>query len=90
MKEIPEATTQTEAQQEEGTCQLDLWQANRMILEQAGVKPENIVIGGVCTKCHSKVLYSHRVQGNDRGSLAGFLMLVEREETDRLESQKEV
>jgi len=50
---------------------------NRMILEQAGVKPENIVIGGVCTKCHSKVLYSHRVQGNDRGSLAGFLMLSE-------------
>lgn len=76
-KEFPEATTQTNAQKEEGTCQLDLWQVNRMILEQAGVKPENIVIGGVCTKCHSDLLYSHRVQGNDRGSLAGFLMIAE-------------
>lgn len=77
MKEFPEATMQTEAQKIEGTCQLDLWQVNRMILEKTGVKPENIVIGGVCTKCHSDVLYSHRVMGNDRGSLAGFLMLTE-------------
>ncbi len=77
MKEFPQATTQTEEQKIEGTCQLDLWQVNRMILEQAGVLPENIVVGSVCTKCHSDVLYSHRVQGNDRGSLAGFLMLAE-------------
>ncbi len=77
MKEFQEATAQTEEQKQGGTCQLDLWQVNRMILEQAGVKPENIIIGGVCTKCHSDVLYSHRVQGNDRGSLAGFLMLAE-------------
>lgn len=76
-KEFPEATTQTEEQKLDGTCQLDLWQVNRMILEQAGVRPENIVIGGICTKCHSDVLYSHRVQGNDRGSLVGFLMLAE-------------
>ena len=77
MEEFPEATTQTKEQKKDGTCQLDLWQVNRIILEQAGVKPENIVIGGVCTKCHSEVLYSHRVQGNDRGSVVGFLMLSE-------------
>lgn len=76
-KEFPKATTRTEEQKLDGTCQLDLWQVNRMILEQAGVRPENIVIGGICTKCHSDVLYSHRVQGNDRGSLVGFLMLAE-------------
>jgi len=77
IREFPEAMTQTEEQKQDGTCQLDLWQVNRIILEQIGVKPENIVIGGVCTKCHSDVLYSHRVQGNERGSLAGFLMLTE-------------
>lgn len=77
LKEFPEATKQTEAQKMEGTCQLDLWQVNRMILEEAGVKPENIVIGGVCTKCHSDVLFSHRVAGNERGNMAGFLMLTE-------------
>ncbi|MBQ8800302.1 MAG: peptidoglycan editing factor PgeF [Lachnospiraceae bacterium] len=77
MKEFPEATRQTPKQEKDGTCQLDLWQVNRIILEQAGITPEHIVIGGVCTKCHSDVLYSHRVHGNDRGSLAGVLMLAE-------------
>lgn len=78
LKEFPEATMQTDVQRKEGTCQLDLWQVNRVILEAAGINPKNIVIGGVCTKCHSDVLYSHRVMGNDRGSLAGFLMLEKR------------
>lgn len=77
LREFPEATKQTEEQKAEGTCQLDLWQVNKKILEDAGVLPENITIGGVCTKCHSDVLFSHRVAGNDRGNMAGFLMLAE-------------
>lgn len=77
-REFSEATKRTAEQEKEGICQLDLWQVNRRILEKAGVKPENIVIGGVCTRCHSEVLYSHRVMGNARGSLAGFLMLAEK------------
>ena len=77
MKEFPKSTKQTEKQKAEGTCQLDLWQVNQKILEEAGVLCENIVIGGVCTKCHSDVLFSHRVAGNARGNMAGFLMLSE-------------
>ena len=77
LAEFPEATAQSEEQKKDGTCQLDLWKVNRRILEQAGVLPENIVIGGVCTKCHSDVLFSHRVAGNKRGNMAGFLMLTE-------------
>ena len=77
MTEYPEAAKQTREQRAEGACQLDLWKVNRIILEETGVRPENIVIGGVCTRCHSDVLFSHRVTGNDRGSLAGFLMLSE-------------
>ena len=77
MSEFPEATAQNEEQKKDGTCQLDLWKVNRMILEQIGVKTENIVIGGICTKCHSDVLFSHRVEGDKRGNMAGFLMLAE-------------
>ncbi|MDD6035580.1 MAG: peptidoglycan editing factor PgeF [Lachnospiraceae bacterium] len=76
-KEYKNATKRTAEQEAEGTCRLDLWQVNRTILEEAGVLPENIVIGGVCTMCHSDVLFSHRVMGNDRGNMAGFLMLTE-------------
>lgn len=78
-REFPEATKQTGAQKTEGTCQLDLWQVNKRILEEAGVKPENITIGGVCTKCHPDLLFSHRVTGTARGNMAGFLMLTEAE-----------
>lgn len=85
MAEFPEATAQSEEQKKDGTCQLDLWKVNRSILEQAGVLPENIVIGGVCTKCHSEVLFSHRVAGDKRGNMAGFLMLAdEKKQTDKV------
>lgn len=76
-KEFPEAIKQTKEQKAEGICQLDLWQVNKQILEEAGILPEHIVIGGICTKCHSDVLFSHRVAGNDRGNMAGFLMLAD-------------
>lgn len=78
LKEFPEAVTRTEKQKEEGTCQLDLWQVNKTILKQVGIKPEHITVGSVCTKCHSDVLFSHRVAGDKRGNMAGFLMLEEK------------
>ncbi|MGN0505518.1 MAG: peptidoglycan editing factor PgeF [Lachnospiraceae bacterium] len=59
----------------EGKYQLDLWEMNRQILIEAGVPKEQIEVSGVCTCCHKELLYSHRVMGNERGSLAGFLML---------------
>ena len=54
---------------------LDLWAANRLILQEAGVLSENIHISGLCTHCHPRALWSHRSLGKDRGSLAGFMML---------------
>ena len=58
-----------------GKFLLDLWRANRCILRSAGLLPENIAIAGLCTICHPEIFYSHRVQGEDRGSLAAVLML---------------
>lgn len=62
---------------ENGKYQLDLWRANQVILEEAGVRPERIQITDICTRCNPDYLFSHRVMGNDRGNLAAFLCLRE-------------
>lgn len=62
-------------QEKEEKYQLDLWEANRQILLDAGVPADQIHCSNVCTCCHSDIMYSHRVHGSDRGTLAAFLML---------------
>jgi hypothetical protein len=64
-------------QQENGRFHLDLWELNRQILVSAGVPADQITVGGVCTKCHSDLLYSHRVMGAKRGGLAAMLSIEE-------------
>lgn len=59
----------------EGKYQLNLWQANIENFLNAGVKPENINVTNVCTRCNPDVLFSHRITGNKRGNLAAFIML---------------
>lgn len=60
-----------------GRYQLNLWEANRTILLEAGLLPEQIHISGVCTSCHSDLLFSHRKTQGKRGSLAAFLSMIE-------------
>ncbi|WMJ88285.1 peptidoglycan editing factor PgeF [Anaerocolumna sp. MB42-C2] len=57
--------------------QLNLWQANRHIFIDAGVKDTNIHISSVCTSCNSDLLFSHRATKGKRGTLAAFLMIKE-------------
>lgn len=59
----------------DGKFQLDLWLANRYIIEAAGVLPENISVSEICTCCNSTLLYSHRASKGMRGNLAAFLAL---------------
>ena len=59
-----------------GRYQLDLWLANRLILEQAGVRPDHIETAELCTACHSDVLFSHRATGGKRGLMCAFLALL--------------
>lgn len=61
---------------EDGKYQLDLWEANRMILEEAGVPAENIEITDLCTCCNPDYLFSHRASDGKRGNLAAFLELT--------------
>lgn len=59
-----------------GKYQLDLWLANRLILESAGVRRENIAVPDICTCHNSACLFSHRASGGKRGNLGAFLGLV--------------
>lgn len=58
-----------------GKYQLDLWEANRRILLNAGVLPEHLAVTDVCTCCNKEVLFSHRASNGKRGNLAAFLEL---------------
>ena len=58
-----------------GRYQLNLWEANRRVLLEAGLSQENIHISRVCTACNSELLFSHRKTNGKRGSLAAFLAI---------------
>lgn len=54
---------------------LNLWRANEIVLQEAGVKQAHIAVTDVCTCCNSEVLFSHRASHGKRGNLGGFLCL---------------
>lgn len=58
-----------------GKYLIDLWEANRRILINAGIKPENIDITDLCTKCNDTLFFSHRKMGEKRGNLAAMICL---------------
>ena len=53
---------------------VNLWEANRVALLEAGVGDNHIVVSGLCTMCRQDLFFSHRASGNKRGSMAGFIM----------------
>ena len=59
-----------------GKYHVDLWECNRQLLIKAGVKEENIVIGGVDTFTNSDLIFSHRVTKGERGSNAALMTLT--------------
>jgi YfiH family protein len=42
---------------------LDLWEANRQALVEAGVPSERIDVSSICTQCQSDRFFSHRANG---------------------------
>lgn len=59
-----------------GKYQLDLWKANQIILEEAGIAPEKIQVTDICTCCNPDYLFSHRASQGKRGNLGAFLGLL--------------
>ncbi len=59
-----------------GRYMLNLVEANRQILLNAGISPENIDCSDICTCCNCKELHSHRATAGKRGNLAAIIQLI--------------
>ena len=62
-------------QKENGKYQLNLWKANELVFEEAGILKKHIAVTNVCTHFNPDILFSHRTTGNKRGNLSAFLAL---------------
>ncbi len=60
-----------------GKYQLNLWEANRQILLEAGILPDHLAVTNLCTHCNPDLLFSHRAMGDQRGVLSALLALKE-------------
>jgi YfiH family protein len=55
---------------------LNLWEANRQALVEAGVPSEQIEVAAVCTQCQADRFFSHRANGGQpAGRFAGLIHL---------------
>lgn len=61
-------------QADDGAVKFDLWEANRMILEDCGVN--EIEVAGICTACHLEDWYSHRGENGKAGRFGAVIGLV--------------
>ena len=59
----------------QGKYQLDLWEANRIILTEAGILPEHLDVTDLCTCCNHDKLFSHRASHGKRGNMGCFMCL---------------
>lgn len=59
----------------DGKYLLDLWEANRRILLEAGIESGHISTTDICTCCNPEFLFSHRASHGKRGNLGAFLMI---------------
>lgn len=58
---------------DDGGAYLDLWSANRLALERAGVG--EVVVAGICTASRTHEFYSHRAEGGRTGRFGAVLVL---------------
>ena len=56
-----------------GATHFDLWAANRLALEKAGVW--QIELAGLCTACHTEDWYSHRAERGHTGRFGAIIAL---------------
>lgn len=61
---------------QEGKAYLDLWETNKIILTQAGLKEENIEVMGLCSFEHHDLFYSARRDGIQTGRMVSGIRLA--------------
>lgn len=59
-----------------GKYWLDMVEANKQILINAGIKKENMDISDLCTNCNSDSLHSHRATKGQRGTIGVIIELI--------------
>ncbi len=59
-----------------GKYWLDMVEANKQILLNAGIKPENMDISDLCTNCNADSLHSHRATKGQRGTIGVIIELI--------------
>lgn len=59
-----------------GKYHLDLWEANRLIMLEAGIPAPQIEVTDLCTCCNPDLLFSHRASLGKRGNLGAFMELL--------------
>jgi copper oxidase (laccase) domain-containing protein len=57
------------------TVHLDLVEANRRQLLEAGVREENIWTSDLCTSCRTDLLFSHRGEKGITGRMMGAIAI---------------
>lgn len=60
-------------QSQRGKIHFDLWEANRLSLERAGVC--QIEVSGICTACHTEDWFSHRAEKGRTGRFGALISL---------------
>lgn len=53
----------------------DVCGMNLAILQEAGIKEENIAVSPLCTACHADLFFSHRASGGKRGTMMAAIMM---------------
>lgn len=71
MKKAPALVAQSGG----GKYHLDLAGVNRMLLLEGGVREDHLAMAGLCTRCRPDLFFSHRRDGEIRGSMAAFMAL---------------
>lgn len=61
---------------EKGKYRVDLWEANRIVLNEAGILNKNIIISGLCTGCNLDLFYSYRREKGNTGRMGAVIQLV--------------
>jgi YfiH family protein len=55
----------------------DLWRANELVLQRAGVRDDRLDVSRLCTACRTDLFYSHRAEKGNTGRFGGIVMLHE-------------
>ena len=60
-----------------GSLYVNLWEANRRQLLQAGLRPTHIEMAETCTACEHQWYFSYRADGGRTGRMAALIALKE-------------